>query len=115
MNVIYNESCSKCIGLSGVLSEAGVDWNALKYMEGELSNDMLDTIFDLYDGHYSDLVRRGEKAWIDSGINIESIGIADLKLFILENPIVLQRPIVIHDGKAVIARSSEKLRELLAG
>lgn len=115
MNVIYNESCSKCVGLSGVLSEAGVDWNALKYMEGELSNDVLDTIFDLYDGYYSDLVRRSEKAWIDSGINIESISIADLKFFILENPIVLQRPIVIRDGKAVIARSSEKLRELLAG
>lgn len=115
MIVIYNDSCSKCVGLNGALAEAGVDWEALKYMEGALSMDMLDDVFAGYDGHYADLVRRGEKAWIDSGNDIENIPIADLKLFILENPIVLQRPIVIQNGKVVIARSPEKLEKLLAG
>lgn len=114
MIVVYNERCSKCVGLNSALSEAGVDWNPLKYMEGELSIDALDEIFDLYDGHYSDLVRSSEKTWIDSGNDIENMNIADLKFFILENPIVLQRPIVIQDGKVVIARSPEKLEELLA-
>lgn len=115
MIVVYNESCSKCMGLNSALSEAGVDWNVLKYMEGELSTDTLDEIFDLYDGHYSDLVRCGEKTWIDSGKDIDSINLTDLKQFILENPIVLQRPIVIQDGKVIIARSPEKLEAILTG
>lgn len=114
MLVIYNDRCSKCMGLNSALTEAEMDWDALKYMEGTLSMDILNDIFDLYDGDYSDLVRTKEQAWKDSGKDIGTIQLNELKQFILENPIVLQRPIVIQDGKVVVARSPEKLAEILA-
>lgn len=113
MDIIFNERCSKCMSLSNSLSNSGIEWNALKYLNGELSKDVLDRIFDGYSGHYSDLVRTGEGAWINSGHDINQIDIEELKNFIMENPIVLQRPIVMREGKIVIARTAEKVNEVL--
>jgi arsenate reductase len=31
----------------------------------------------------------------------------------LENPILIERPIVVHDGKAVIGRPPEKVLDIL--
>ena len=113
MIVIYNENCSKCARLQETLSDAGIEWEGRQYMEGELSTELLDQVFTLYRGPRADLIRCGEKAWIEAGHDIGKIDLPTLKRFVLENPVILQRPIVIREGEALLARSTEQLDELL--
>ena len=57
------------------------------------------------------MMRTGEDVYADLGLADQS-GTALLEA-IAANPILLERPIVARDGRAVIARPPERLLELL--
>jgi arsenate reductase len=46
------------------------------------------------------------------GIGEKDISDADLIRILIENPILIERPIVVRGKKAVIARPPERIREL---
>ncbi len=54
-----------------------------------------------------------EDEWIQGGLNVEEVDIFDLKRFVMAHPVVLQRPIVIVDGRVIIARPPNVLMDIL--
>ncbi len=58
-----------------------------------------------------DMLRTGEGVYADLGL-ADASGAALLEA-IAANPILLERPIVVRNGRAVIARPPERLLELL--
>ena len=113
MIFIYNESCSKCSELSRHLADRGFSWDTIRYMDGDLSEDLVDTIFADYEGPRSDLIRQHEEEWSSSGLDVESVDLSELRRFVMKHPIVLQRPIVVVEGRVVIARPPEVLWMIL--
>lgn len=113
MIFIYNDTCAKCSALSRHLANRGFSWDTIRYMDGELSEKLVDTIFDDYEGPRSDLVRQHEKEWTSSGLDINTVELPKLKRFVMKHPIVLQRPIVVVEGSVIIARPREVLWEIL--
>ena len=111
MFVIFNAQCSKCAGLAGMLSD--LNWQAIDYLNGELTPDLLDTIFHHYDGPVTDLVRTGESLWREAGYSLEMLDVEALKKRIHAHPILLQRPIVIRGKTVLVARPPEKVWDLL--
>ena len=114
MIFVYNETCSKCSELSRHLADRGFSWDTIRYMDGDLSMGLVDTIFADYEGPRSDLIRQHEQEWTRSGLDVESVDLSELKHFVMAHPIVLQRPIVVVDGRAIIARPPEVLWEVLS-
>jgi len=113
MIFVYNDSCSKCSALSKHLADRGFSWETIRYMDGDLSEELVDTIFADYEGARSDLVREHEKEWTSSGLDVDTVELPELKRFVMKHLIVLQRPIVVVDGRVVIARPPEVLCEIL--
>ena len=113
MIFIYNDTCSKCSDLSRDLADRGFSWDTIRYMDGGLSEELVDTIFADYEGAHSDLVRQHEPAWTRSGLDLQSVDLSELKRFVLAHPIVLQRPIVVVEGRVIIARPPEVLMNIL--
>ena len=111
--IIYNPRCSKCRGVSELLSQQEEEWNPLHYLEGGLSPEILDHIFTKFEGDYRDLIRTGEDAWKESGHDIQKITVEELKEWILQNPVALQRPIALYEGNVIIARPPERIKELI--
>ena len=60
-----------------------------------------------------DLIRTHEQKWLQTGLNIETAADDDLINAIIQYPVLLQRPIVVTNGKAVIARPPERVLEIL--
>ena len=54
---IHNDACSKCAGLAEELSQEGYAWETVRYMEGELTEELVRQILRDYDGPRSDLIR----------------------------------------------------------
>ena len=113
MIFVYNDTCSKCSELSKHLADRGFSWDTIRYMDGDLSKELVDTIFADYEGARSDLIRQKEEEWTSSGLDINAVDLTELKRFVMKHPIVLQRPIVVVDGRVVIARPPEVLWEIL--
>lgn len=114
MIFVYNDTCSKCSELSKHLADRGFSWDTIRYMDGGLSEELVDTIFAGYEGPRSDLIRQHEKEWTSSGLDMNTVGLPELKRFVMKHPIVLQRPIVVVEGRVIIARPPEVLWEILA-
>ena len=59
-----------------------------------------------------ELVRTNEKIWNDSFSKRELSG-NEIITILSENPILIQRPIVINGKKAVIARPLEEIKHIM--
>lgn len=108
----FNPSCSKCRTADGILHEHGVDAEQVRYLDRAPTVDELrDLMAKLGVDDPRAMMRTGEAVYAE-------LGLADvhgdaLLTAIHEHPILLERPIFVRGGKAVIARPPERLLELL--
>ena len=58
-------------------------------------------------------MRTREKAYRDNKLEDPDLSREELIKAMTEYPILIERPIVIHDGKAVIGRPPEKVLDIL--
>ncbi len=96
-----------------ILRDRGVEFDVIEYLKQPLTRDDLNRFLDLLPNEPADLVRK-DKNFKDMGLNesdyVTREAVVDL---LIEQPVLMQRPVIIRSGKAVIARPSEKVNELL--
>ena len=110
--IYYNPKCSKCRQTKSLLEEKNIDADIVEYLNTTPTKEELTHIISL-GIHAKDLIRTGEDEWSQTGLDIETASDDDLINALIQYPILLQRPIVITNGKAVIARPPEKVLEIL--
>ena len=113
MHVLFNPRCSKCRMLQRAFDTNDVEWEQKRYLEEQLEPAEIDEIFAAYDGDWKDLLRTKEPAFRENGISIKEMTVEEAKGLIALHPVVLQRPIVLKDGRAYIARDDKTLSWLL--
>ena len=113
MNQIYfNPNCSKCRQTKSILEEKNIDADVVEYLNTAPTKEELTHIISLGISA-KDMIRTGQDEWAQTGLDIEAASDDDLINAIIQYPILLQRPIVLANGKAVIARPAEKVLEIL--
>lgn len=83
-----------------------------KYLDTPLSFDEIKDLLSLLKIKPIELVRQKEKIWTEN-YKGKTLSDQDIIQAIADNPILMERPIVIKDGKAVIARPPEKVFDLI--
>ena len=112
LSIYYNPRCSKCRTAQGLLTERGVDAVVVEYLKDAPTVPQLQELMgQLGISDPRDMMRTGEGVYADLGL-ADTSGAALLEA-IAANPILLERPIVVRNGRAVIARPPERLLELL--
>ena len=112
ITIYTNNSCSKCQKATSILSENDISLDTIEYLKTTLSKEELTNIITL-GIPAKDLIRTDDDEWSQTGLDIETASDDDLIDAIIQYPILLQRPIVIANGKAVIARPPERVLEIL--
>ena len=102
-------TCRKAVAL---LQERNIDFEYREYKKNPLSEDELREIFRLIREPANTLLRKREKAYKELGLKGDEPDDTLLPLF-AEHPALLQRPIFVHNGSAVLARPAELLLQLL--
>jgi arsenate reductase len=111
-SVFFNPACSTCRTAQGILQERGVEAEYIRYLEHAPSRaDLEDVLAKLGTDDPRDIVRTKEPVYAELGL--ESADRDRLLDAMTANPILIQRPIVIHGDRAVVARPPERLLELL--
>jgi arsenate reductase (glutaredoxin) len=111
-SIYFNPRCSKCRTAQGLLTERGIDAQIVEYLKVAPTVPQLEELMGqlgLTDPR--EMMRTGEEVYGSLGLADQS-GPALLEA-IAANPILLERPIVVREGRAVIARPPERLLELL--
>jgi arsenate reductase (glutaredoxin) len=110
--VYFNPSCSKCRTVEGILAEKGVEADYVRYLEQAPTRErLLDLMGMLGIDDPRAMMRTGEPVYAELGL--ASAGPDELLDAIVAHPILLERPIVVREGRAVIARPAERVLEIL--
>lgn len=102
--LIYNGECSKAKAAKDYLDEKGIEYTLFNYLEEPMTPEMLKEILMQLGLGIDGVIRMKEDAF--KGISLQWFTLSDAEKiqFVVENPIVIERPIVIYDDCAVIAR-----------
>ena len=95
-----------------MLEERGVVLRYREYTKEPLSRQELEHVFGLLQMSPSDLLRKNDKAYKEQGLKGDESEEQLLELMAL-HPTLLQRPIGVLNGRAVVGRPAERLLELL--
>lgn len=112
MSVIWhNPRCSKSRETLALVEGKG-PVTVRKYLEDTPSEEELRAVIDLLGIRPIDLVRKGEKAFKENGLSKESAD-DDLIAAMLAEPKLIERPVVLANGKARIGRPPESVLDIL--
>lgn len=112
MIIYHNPRCSKSRAGLQYLESKGYDIEIRKYLNDGITVTELKEILEKTGKKPIDLVRTHEQDFID---NYKGKAFSDnqwIKILV-ENPKLLQRPIVINGTKAVLANPPEKIEEIV--
>ena len=105
MRLYHNPRCSKSREAFTILSKTGIEFEDYRYLNLGIHSEDFEILLQV-----TDVVRISE---LDSKNNFDPNDKDELRNLLLENPKLLQRPILLHDGKAVIGRPPELILTLL--
>lgn len=111
MILLHNPRCSKSRQALAILEERGCDFQTRLYLEEPLSKAELQEILSALGMQPSELARRGEQAFKDG--NLKSASEEQILDAMLAEPKLIERPILMDKGKAVLGRPPENVLELL--
>ena len=113
VTVYHNPVCGKSRGALEILAERGIESEVIEYLKSPLDRATLEGFLDLLPGAPAELVRK-DKRFKELGLNEGDYVTRDQVVrVLLEHPELMERPVVIHGGRAIIARPSERVLEIL--
>ncbi|WP_019630828.1 arsenate reductase family protein [Actinomadura atramentaria] len=109
----HNPRCSKSRAAKAALDEAGVDYTERRYLDRPPTAGELDAV----------LAQAGLEPWEAARLAepvARELNLKDLEhdrakwiAVMVEHPVLIQRPIVATDGRALVARDPESVRAAL--
>jgi arsenate reductase len=113
IKVYQKPTCSKCRETLGMLKERGVQFESINYYQQPLTAGQLGDLIKKLGVTPRDLLRKGEQVYRDLGLAKRELSDDELIQLMVENPDLIQRPIVVRGSKAVLGRPPENVKELL--
>ena len=109
--IYHNPRCSKSRAALTLLQEKGHTPQVIEYLKEPLENSTILELASKLGVSVADMIRKSETPYQDLGL--ASADESTLTSAICENPILLQRPIVATDKRAVIGRPPENVLSIL--
>ena len=109
----HNPRCGKSRQTLQLLQEQGIDVDIIDYLKTPPTFQQLDDIIQKLGIEPRDLMRTKEAAYKINGLDNKSLDRQALINGMINNPILIERPIVIANGKAAIGRPPEAVLTIL--
>lgn len=113
VTIYHNPACSKSRETLQLLDAAGVETRVIAYLETPPSREELQAILAMLGMRPRELMRRHEAEYSENRLDDPALDDAALIDAMLRHPRLIERPIVIHNGKAVIGRPPTSVRSIL--
>ena len=113
VNIFHNPRCSKSRQTLALLEEQGINPTIIEYLKTPITKDKLIEILSLLELAPRDLMRKKEEVYAEKGLDNLSLSDAELIDIMVKNPILIERPIVLANGKAALGRPPEQVLIIL--
>lgn len=112
MQIYHNPKCSKSREALDLIKKEGVEPEIIDYLKTPPTEAKLRELLFMLGMKPEEIVRKKENIYKE---NYKDKSFTDDEWIeiLCENPVLIERPIVVENGKAVIGRSAEKVLELM--
>ncbi|MGE4233233.1 MAG: arsenate reductase (glutaredoxin) [Bacteriovoracia bacterium] len=111
--IYHNPKCSKSRGSLEILNKANADIKIIEYLKTPPSAKELDNLLTMLKLSPEQIVRKGEDRYKELGLSKKPPKNRNEWLRVLvNNPILIERPIVTNGKKAVLGRPPENVEDL---
>lgn len=111
--IYHNPRCSKSRQTLQLLQDNGVEPEVVLYLDTPPDANTLSDLLKKLGIGARDLLRTGEAAYKELQLKNMELTDAQLVEAMVAHPKLIQRPIVVHDDRAVLGRPPENALELL--
>lgn len=112
IKIYHNNRCSKSREACSILTEQGLAFETIEYLKTPPTNKDIEALLKMLGLKAEEIVRKGEPLYKEKFAGKKLTETQWIKA-LAENPILIERPIVVKGNKAVIGRPPEKVLELL--
>ncbi len=109
--IYHNPRCGKSRDTLRLIEDKGITPTIVEYLKTPPSVDELTRILGLLGKSPKDIARKKEAA--EAGIDPDALSDAQLIKALVDNPIAIERPIVVAGDKAALGRPPETVLTIL--
>ncbi|MGR9073525.1 MAG: arsenate reductase (glutaredoxin) [Gammaproteobacteria bacterium] len=113
VTIYHNPRCSKSRQTLQLLLDRGIEPEIVEYLKTPPSVEELDEILTKLDMQPRDLMRKNEPEYKETGMDDESLDRMALITGMVATPKLIERPIVLSNGKAAVGRPPENVLSIL--
>ena len=112
MKIYHNPRCTKSRQVLALLQENGVEPQVVEYLKDLLTTEALSELIGFLGIEPLALVRKNEPVWKEQ-FKGKELSDKELIKAMVENPKLIERPIVVKQKKAVLGRPPENVLKLI--
>jgi arsenate reductase len=113
VTIYFNPKCSKCRLSLELLEQQGQQTEVIEYLNTPPDAATLESILDMLGLEPRELMRTHEKEYTEAGLDNPDLLRAELINVMIEYPCLIERPLIIKNGKATIGRPPERILDIL--
>ena len=113
VTIFHNPRCSKSRQTLALLEDHGIKPSIIEYLKTPITKNKLIEILSLLKMAPRDVIRKKEEVYAEKGLDKASLSDAELIDIMVKNPILIERPIVLANGKAALGRPPEQVLNIL--
>jgi len=113
VTIYHNPDCSKSRQTLELLEKRGITPAIVEYLKTPPTAEKLKEILAQLGLRPRDLIREKEAVYMECELGNSSLSDDDLIGFMTQHPILIERPIVLANGKAAIGRPPEQVLAIL--
>jgi arsenate reductase len=113
VTIYHNPRCSKSRATLELLRRQGIEPRIVEYLKTPPSQSELARLLDLLGMQPRELMRRKEAEYRELGLEDSNLKKRDLIRAMHDTPKLIERPIVVANGRAALGRPPEQVLEIL--
>jgi len=113
IRIFHNPRCSKSRQTLELLTEQGIEPEIIRYLETPPTEQEISDILEALGRQPRELMRTGEKEYKELGLDNPDLSRAQLIAAMVATPKLIERPIVLANGKAAVGRPPESVLTIL--
>jgi arsenate reductase len=110
--IFHNPRCSKSRATLALLEQQQIDFSVVKYLDHPLTASAISQLLAALNMGIREILRTGEADYKEQGFADPKLSDAELINMLSKFPKVMERPIVSHNGQAVVGRPPENVLSL---
>lgn len=114
VEVYTTPSCASCRKAKKWLEDHGIEYREIKLYSTKLTKADIIRILDKTENGFDDIISRRSKIISEGNIDIDSMKTTELLQFIIDNPSVLRRPIIVDSKRLQVGYNDEEIRSFLS-